>query len=95
MAPGASTVKLFTSVIVNKLECLPLTFTTTLVQYLQAKLELTRVEPLIRLHCNGRLIALPANIGLRWKVSGKHSSVFCTAIITVVKSFIELSHMIF
>jgi hypothetical protein len=35
---------------------------------LQARLELSRVEPLTGLHCNGRLLALPANIKLGWKL---------------------------
>jgi hypothetical protein len=63
--------KLFTCVFLqfhNKLECLPLSFTSTLVEYLQARLlELIRVESLTRLNSNGWPLALPTNIRLGWK----------------------------
>jgi hypothetical protein len=32
-----------------------------------ARLEPTRVEPLMRVHTNGRLLAEPSNIRLWWK----------------------------
>jgi hypothetical protein len=32
-----------------------------------ARLEPTRVEPLMRVHTNGRFLALPANIRQVWK----------------------------
>ncbi len=49
------------------LECLTTTFTSTLVLYLRALLEPTRVEPLRRLHLNGLASSLATDIRLRWK----------------------------
>jgi hypothetical protein len=49
----------------NKLECLTLPFTSTLVQYLQARLEPTRVDHVMGLKWDGRLLAVFANIRLR------------------------------
>ncbi len=46
----------------NKLGCLTLSKTSTLVQYLPTRLEPTKVELLKALHSNGRLPALPTNI---------------------------------
>jgi hypothetical protein len=38
-------IKLFTAVIVDKLECFPLSVTSNLVFYLWARLEVARVDP--------------------------------------------------
>ncbi len=43
----------------NKLACLQLTFTSTLVQYVV-------VNRIMELHYEGRLLALPTNIILEW-----------------------------
>jgi hypothetical protein len=44
---------------------------------LQARLEPTKVEPLTRLHSNGKLLALPTNIKImEVNGRGKHSSLF-------------------
>jgi hypothetical protein len=50
----------------------------------------TRVEHLSKLHSNGRLLALPANIRLRWKGMAVANTLayYITATITAVKSFI-------
>jgi hypothetical protein len=47
--PWGLTIKIFAALTFyfrKKLECLPLSVTSTLVKHLQARLELTRVEPL-------------------------------------------------
>jgi hypothetical protein len=74
----------------NKLECLQLPFTSTLVKYLWARLEPTRVEPLIGLHSNGRLLALPRNITLGYKkMKVANTLAYCDrATITALKIFI-------
>jgi hypothetical protein len=48
------------------------------------------VEHLTKLHFNGRLLALPANIRLRWKLMAVACTLayYVTATITAVKSFI-------
>jgi hypothetical protein len=69
--PGVCTIKHFIAATVsisrlplyrNKLECLPLPFTSTLVLYLQVRLKPKRVEPLKGLKSYGILQAFPANI---------------------------------
>jgi hypothetical protein len=56
----------------------------------QARLEPTKVEHLIVLHYNGKLLAIPINIRLEWKwIAVVNTVAYCdTATITVVKSFI-------
>ncbi len=51
----------------NNLECLSQLFTFTLVFYLQARLEPTRMELLTGLQAHSKLLALPKNIRLEWK----------------------------
>jgi hypothetical protein len=48
------------------------------------------VKHLTKLHSNGRLLALPANIRLRWKSMAVANilAYYVTATITAVKSFI-------
>jgi hypothetical protein len=48
------------------------------------------VEHLTKLHSNGRLLALPANIRLRWKLMAVANTLayYITATITAVKNFI-------
>ncbi len=47
---------------------MPLSFTSTLVEYCgQGLIEPTRMDLLIRLHSNGRFLALPSNVRLVWK----------------------------
>jgi hypothetical protein len=55
-----------------------------------ARLDLTRVEPLTGLHSNGRLLALPANVRIRWKLIAASNNIAYnnTATITVKKHFI-------
>jgi hypothetical protein len=45
----------------NKLECLPLSITITLLYYLWARQEPTQVEPLIGLHTKGKISPWLAN----------------------------------
>ncbi len=74
----------------NKLECLPVPLTSTLVLYLWARLEPTRVEQSItRLHCNSKLLALPSNFKLRWKWMALANTLAYKDLvtITVVKGF--------
>jgi hypothetical protein len=49
-------------VIRKKLECVPLPCTSTLVYYLQARMETTSVEPLMGLYSNVSLLALHSKI---------------------------------
>ncbi len=74
----------------NKLKCLPLPFTSTLVQYLWARLELTKAETLTGLHTNCKFLDLPTNIRLRREriVLANTLVHYNMATITVVKSFI-------
>jgi hypothetical protein len=51
----------------NKLDCFSKLVNCTLVLYLQARLESTRMRPLTGNRSEGRLLALPTNIRLGWK----------------------------
>ncbi len=71
--------KIYTAVniaVKNKLECLSLPLTSTLVYYLEVWLEPTIVEPLMGLYSNGKRLALLSNMKTRLEVanSGKHTS---------------------
>jgi hypothetical protein len=75
----------------NKLECLPLSVTSNLVWYLQARLELNSMEPLTGLSPKGWRPGLYLNIMLLWKEVydiGKQSSLLKYNKIAAVKSFI-------
>ncbi len=65
---------------------MPLPFTSTLVQTLQARLEPTVVEPLVRLQSNGRLLSLPTNIRLRCKYLAVENTLgyYDTAIVSFI-----------
>ncbi len=70
VTPGASAIKLFTTETIDlyyKLECFPLSVTSTLVLYFQARLEPIIVDPHMELLSDGVLSALLANIRLGWK----------------------------
>jgi hypothetical protein len=85
--------KIFTAVTIavkNKLECLSLPLTSTLVYYLEVWLEPTIVEPLMGHHSNGKRLALPSNmkLDLKWPTVANMLAYYDTAKITTVKSFI-------
>ena len=74
----------------NKLQCLPQLVTSTLGKQLQARLELTRVEPLTWFDSDGLRQDLPWNISVGWKWLTLENTLayYDTAKITAVKSFI-------
>ncbi len=75
--------------ICNKLEHLPLLFTSTLVYYLWASLEPTSVEPLAGHHSKARPLALPENIipGFEWIGVANSLAYYNASTIKTVKGF--------
>jgi hypothetical protein len=73
----------------NKLECLPLSVTSSLVYYMQTRLEHTRMEPLKWLDSNEWLLAFPQNIrqGLKWLTLASILPYCDLTEITAIKSF--------
>jgi hypothetical protein len=73
----------------NKLECLSLSFTSTLVLYLQAKLEVAKVEP----HSNGSLLVLSTNIrlGCKW-LAVTNSLAYYVTVINIIQQGQRESH---
>jgi hypothetical protein len=90
---GACFIKHFKAIIfphLNKLECLPLLFTSTLVKYLQERPEPIRVEPTLGLHSNGGLLIGLSNIRQGWKLMAVANTLayYEMATIMAVKSLI-------
>ncbi len=72
--------------------CLPLPITSTLVYYLEARLDHAGVEPHTGVCTNSRLLVLPTNIrpGWKWPEVTNTLAYYNTATITAVKSWIVL-----
>jgi hypothetical protein len=69
--PNYNVIKLFIAIYRSKLECLPLTFISTLDLNLQAEMEPIQVLPFTLLHSRSSHIILPANIRLGLLVTSR------------------------
>ncbi len=78
---------LLTAVINSKLECSSLSATSTLVSYLWAGLEPTRLELLKGLQSSGRLLAFPKNTRqcCKWLIKTNTLAYWDARLVTIVK----------